>query len=153
MLLSILGAIIPSYILDTEWRRKTMAVLDVMIRKRSAVAPLRKAELEQLETLLANVKQHHISRNAPPQHVSYPHLSPRAPRPMSPPQPTSLYSHQRLGPTLAMGCSSFGGNEEPEAVATSMTWDGMCGPSGDQILDLAEQFEMEDLDMNFTIIE
>lgn len=130
-----------------------MTVLDVMIRKRSAVAPLRKAELDQLETLLEALKQHHISRNALFQHASYPLLSPRIPQSVSPPPLAAPYPHQRGGPPPAMGASSVVGNYESEAVATSFSWDSMCGPNGDQILGLAEQFEMEDLEMNFTIME
>ncbi|KAJ5344514.1 hypothetical protein N7452_002518 [Penicillium brevicompactum] len=52
VLLSILSAILPTYVLDSGWHSAMSAVFEEMIRKGNVVAKLRMAELTHLEALL-----------------------------------------------------------------------------------------------------
>ncbi|XDG06182.1 hypothetical protein ABKA04_005797 [Annulohypoxylon sp. FPYF3050] len=58
MLLSILGAILPSYVPDASWCSSVNLVLGEMVRKQNAVARLRKEELEKLEQLLGSIRRY-----------------------------------------------------------------------------------------------
>ena len=129
-----------------------MTVLDFMIRKRNVVAPLRKAELEQLDMFLGALQRHHDSRNVLAQPANYPLFNPKASHTTHPCPPAAPPSHERGGPPLTMDADSLTGNNGFEAADTFLSWDTICGPNGDQILGLAEQFEVEDLGMSFNIM-
>lgn len=128
-----------------------MTVLDFMIWKKNVVAPLRKAELEQLESLLGALQRHHDSHNGLFQPVNYPSYQPKISQHMHSCPSGAPFSHEQ-GPPLAMGAGSLAGNNGFEDADNFMSWDTICGPNGDQILGLAEQFEVEDLGMSFNIM-
>ena len=50
-LLHLIEYIIPSFIADDSWKKNTETVLDRMITRGSVVAPLRKLELDRLQTM------------------------------------------------------------------------------------------------------
>ncbi|KAE8369010.1 hypothetical protein BDV27DRAFT_153465 [Aspergillus caelatus] len=52
VLLTILSAILPTYVPDSGWHRAVSSIFDEMIRKGNIVAKLRRAELEHLEALV-----------------------------------------------------------------------------------------------------
>lgn len=55
MLLSLMRAILPDYVPDTNWYRSVHLILDQMIAKKNVVARLRKTEMQELDTRLASV--------------------------------------------------------------------------------------------------
>ena len=131
MLLIILGAILPSYVPDSNWSRAVHLVLDEMIRKKNAVAHLRKSELDQLVTLLNQLRGY------------------------GPPNLRDTSSNNDTGGGIATNfpddtaTASMPDNNESDGFG--LPWDasyGMGNPfftNSDQILELAEQLETGDL--------
>ncbi|KAI1452453.1 hypothetical protein F4805DRAFT_447319 [Annulohypoxylon moriforme] len=139
MLLSILGATLPSYVLDATWSSSVNLVLGEMIRKQNAVAHLRKAELEHLERLLDPLRKYDsdIMQNAPPSGIT-------ANGNFTMCQPTDM------APPLVGG-----DNLEPSGFG--LPWEISYGAGNsflgnpDQILELADQLEHGDLPDTFLL--
>lgn len=68
MLLSLLVAVLPSYIPEANWQGNALIVLDEMVRARSFVTPLRTSELQDLEELLAPIRRQPIGLAEPSGH-------------------------------------------------------------------------------------
>jgi hypothetical protein len=66
VLLSILDAILPSYVPDPGWQAAASSIFQEMIQKGNIVAKLRRAELEHLEALLEPYRAHGSSMPVQP---------------------------------------------------------------------------------------
>ncbi|KAI1503172.1 hypothetical protein F5X99DRAFT_117257 [Biscogniauxia marginata] len=139
MLLSILGAILPSYVPDISWSDSVNFVLSEMIRKQNVVARLRKSELEQLDTLLDPLRRH-----APDM---MPDASPSA---------APGTSNGAMGPPNDM-VMSLVSDDNIESNGFGLPWEISHGTGNsflgnpDQILELAEQLENGDLPDTFLL--
>lgn len=140
MLLCILSALLPDYVPDHTWSRKSRFVLDKMIKKRNMVAQLRKSELDQLEALLTPFRREG-SGTVPPVDGAgnVPQMSQFVPGQFSDNMPSDVFDT-----TLA----SVSLGEDFMANDPTLAWDALAGNS-EQMLNLAEQFEMGDLDAPF----
>lgn len=140
MLLCILSALLPDYVPDHTWSRKSRFVLDAMVKKRNAVAQLRRSELDQLEALLMPFRRDGI------------------------PATPAAEGANGGGPPAQFVQGQFGENTQSDVLDPSLgsvgladdflgqdptlAWDALAG-SSEQMLNLAEQFEMGDLDAPF----
>lgn len=150
MLLSILNAILPDYVRDTTWLKKSRVVLDVMIRKNNVVAQLRKSELDQLEILLTPLRRDAIGAaelsQAPPTDGA---------------RQSKVVQSDLVGSDAAQVGGGGGVFDAPLASITlgdefgandpSLAWDvlfdeGRLAANSEQMLNLAELFEMGDFD-------
>lgn len=68
MLLSLVGAVLPSFTPEANWQGNALIVLDEMVPARSVVAPLRTSELQDLEELLAPIRRQLIVPAEPSGH-------------------------------------------------------------------------------------
>ncbi|KAJ4300059.1 hypothetical protein N0V90_005308 [Kalmusia sp. IMI 367209] len=144
MLLSLMRAILPDYVPDMHWSRSVQTIFDQMIAKNNVVARLRKIEMRKLDAQLASV--HKLNFPAPAsfliqpiahtQDVTHSHM------------PTGLYADANL-----LGPQAFDQNQNLALNEPQQTWeidsagmDDALFNNHDQMLDLAEQFQTEDLD-------
>ncbi|CAG7996161.1 unnamed protein product [Penicillium salamii] len=138
VLLSILSAILPTYVPDLEWHHAMLSVFEEMTRKGNAVAKLRGEELKHLEALLEGHRRRISS--VPPQSVSTP-------------RPTS--ESTRTPQCLPTPGSGLGMNEEHGHNPFRTLWNDSddildhfeTGP--DDIVALAEQLEHDDFSFPF----
>ncbi|CAG8927946.1 unnamed protein product [Penicillium salamii] len=138
VLLSILSAILPTYVPDLEWHHAMLSVFEEMTRKGNAVAKLRGEELKHLEVLLEDHRRRISS--VPPQSVSTP-------------RPTS--ESTRTSQCLPTPGSGLGMNEEHGHNPFRTLWNDSddildhfeTGP--DDIVALAEQLEHDDFSFPF----
>lgn len=143
MLLSLLGAMLPSYVSDTNWQRNVFSILEEMISARNVVAPLRKAELREMEELLTPIRRH----------------------PFIMPEPTEQeQSVPPLQPSNAGGVPQHEAQDGPTDFSTGLddtdgflaSWEELFGlqqpmANGDFMMGLAEQLELGDLESSFLL--
>lgn len=140
MLLCILSALLPDYVPDHTWSRKSRYVLDTMIKKRNVVAQLRKSELDQLEALLTPFRRDAAPATAAVDGTSTVDQAAQfVPRQFSD-HVTGDLSDPPLAP-VTLGDDFLTQDQ-------SLAWDALAG-SSEQMLNLAEQFEMGDFDAPF----
>lgn len=130
---------LPSYLPDPSWQKNAFAVLDNMIGARNVVAPLRKAELRDIEELLEPIRHHTFLAAETPQ------------QPMLPQQGAAISDTQTS--TVADGGFGDGLDGADDLLAA---WDELYGlaqpmASGDFMLGLAEQLELGDLEGSFLL--
>lgn len=141
MLLCILSALLPDYVPDHTWSRKSRFVLDVMIKKRNAVAQLRKSELDQLEALLTPFRRDGAGGETPTADG------------VNNAQQSGQFVHGQFSDNVpgdvfdpSLGSVALG--DEFLGHDPTLAWDALAG-SSEQMLNLAEQFELGDLDAPF----
>lgn len=140
MLLCILSALLPDFVPDHTWSRKSRFVLDTMIKKRNVVAQLRKSELDQLEALLTPFRREVVAAtpatdgtaNVPPAGQFLP----------------GQFGENVQSDVFDAPLASVTLGDEFLAQDPTLAWDALAG-SSEQMLNLAEQFEMGDLDVPF----
>lgn len=115
-LLQLIGNIIPSLIPDDSWKKNASKILDRMIAQGSIVAPLRKLELSQLESMMLC-------------------MTPKDNQPLTP-SPSAANDHPSLGQGLMNG---------PLDAEHGWVFDdeGGMGLSPRELLDLAEQLDVD----------
>ncbi|KAI5920642.1 hypothetical protein F4810DRAFT_681999 [Camillea tinctor] len=139
MLLSILGAILPSYVPDASWSDSVGFVLGEMIRKQNVVAGLRKSELEQIDTLLEPLRKYgpDINRSGTISAIS-----------LNVNVTTGLPNYMSPSPAC---------DESLESTGFGLPWEISYGAGNsflgnpDQIRELAEQLENEGLPETFLL--
>ena len=138
LLLLLLEAIVPTYVTEQGWLSMSLAILDNMSARNNVAAQLRKSELQHLEQLLHPVRQ--TSRHLPAQTT----LSS---------SPAVIQRQQNLDADTDM---AFPGVSESnfDAGLFETSWETLFGPgpmaaNHEQIVDLAEQFDVPDLNSFF----
>lgn len=140
MLLCILSALLPDYVPDHTWSRKSRFVLQTMIKKRNVVAQLRMSELDQLEALLTPFRRD----GAPATPAVQGTTALQSNNLFLPGQFSENIANDVFDAPLA----SVNLGDELMGHDPSLAWDALAG-SSEQMLNLAEQFEMGDLDTPF----
>ncbi|KAK4500752.1 hypothetical protein PRZ48_008942 [Zasmidium cellare] len=140
-LLSLLGAMLPTYLPDPAWQKNAFTVLDGMIAARNVVAPLRKSELQDIEELLEPIRHHTFLAAEEPQQSTIP-------------QQQGAHDIATVD-TSAMPDGTFAGGLDGADDLLS-AWDELYGlaqpmSSGDFMLGLAEQLELGDLEGSFLL--
>lgn len=137
---------LPSCVPDREWRGNLHAVLDYMIRARNVVAPLRKAELQELDELLAVIRQHPIVAHQDPDNQRDPAEASQSRGQGSDVVPN--LDGVPLDPVLPPGLDL---DEDLQ-----LNWELLYGlgqpvSNGDLMLGLAEQLELGDCENSFLL--
>jgi proline utilization trans-activator len=140
MLLCILNALLPDYVPDHTWSRKSRFVLDTMIKKRNLVAQLRKSELDQLEALLTPFRR---DPTAEATAAGEDHSSQQMEQYV-----TGQFGVNTVGDVFNAPLASITLESDLLSHDPTLAWDALAG-SSNQMLSLAEQFEMGDLDVPF----
>lgn len=139
MLLSILGAILPSYVPDASWCSSVNLVLGEMVRKQNAVARLRKEELEKLEQLLGSIRRYDLD----PSMQDIPQSG------------IAANGNLTTGQPADVATTPVTNNTEPNVFG--LPWEISYGSGDsflgnpDQILELADQLEHGDLPDTFLL--
>lgn len=118
-LLQLIRSISPSLVPDDSWRSNIYTVLDQMIAQGSLVAPLRKRELCQLESMMAS-------------------MTPSSNPAMTPPTSTDAHRSDEIDDSII----------HADGVGFEHGWDmflddGGMGLSAQELLDLAEQLDVD----------
>ena len=138
MLLSLMRAILPDYVPDTNWSRSIHHILDQMITKNNVVARLRKAEMRELDAQLASVHKQSFAPPGPFATQTIANIN--AHGDMSAGLPADLLSSQAFDQNLAS-------NDLQQSWDIDFAgMDDALFNNHDQMLDLAEQFQTGDLD-------
>jgi len=150
MLLCIVSAILPAYIPDGTWLQKSRLILDVMIRKRNVVAQLRKSELEQLEALLTPFRRDTAAAGAGASKA----ITADAERALGNLPHSDNVDYSRQGDVFDAPFASITLGDDFNPNDPGLAWDalydgGRLAANSEQMLNLAEQFEMGDFDAPF----